>query len=138
MDTQESYPGVHALPVEERNAVLNIATMPWQKVSGKVVGVEDKTLADKNENPGNLWTSLARLLPGGVFPEHRHPYPQLFFFTEGSGVVELDSKPIHVQPGMAVRMFHGESHKVINNTDKDLVLIQISLPLWRPSKVDES
>jgi len=36
---------------------------------------EDKTASDKQENLGGLWVSLARLLSGGVFPKHHHPYP---------------------------------------------------------------
>ncbi len=132
MAAQERYPGVHSVEEGYRGPVLDLNQMSWQVVAGKVAGVGDKTASDKDENPGGLWVSLARLLPGGVFPKHRHPYPQLFIFQEGEGIVELDSRDVKAGPGSVVRMFKGESHMVKNTGERDLVLFQISLPRWRP------
>ncbi|MFQ5860040.1 MAG: cupin domain-containing protein [Dehalococcoidia bacterium] len=129
----EGYPGSHQAEEGYRGPVLHSAAMEWKPVPGKVVGVEEKTLANKSENPGQLWVSQARLLPGGVFPKHHHPYPQMFIFLEGEGVVELDGERVPVGPGTVVRMFRGESHMVLNESDRDLVLFQIALPLWRPA-----
>lgn len=132
--TTEAYPGEHPSPEGERGPVLDLEAMEWQRIGGKVVGMEDKTLSSREECPGGLWVSLVRAVPGGVFPEHHHPYPQLFYFTQGRGVVELNGRPIRVRAGMVVRMFHGEPHKLINDGDEDLVLVQVSLPLWRPQE----
>ena len=134
MNEAQDYPGIHADIDSGRSPVLDLEAMEWAKVAGKVVGVEDKTASDKQENLGGLWVSLARLLSGGVFPKHHHPYPQVFIFVEGVGEVELDGEVLEVRPGMVVRMFHGESHEVRNPGENPLVLYQISLPNWRPEK----
>ncbi len=68
---------------------------------------------------------------GSKRPRHHHPYPQVFVFLEGRGVVELDDRRIEVGPGVAVRMLAGESHQVMNEGDEELVLMQISVPGWR-------
>ena len=134
MPEAQNYPGIHVDIDPARSPVLDLLAMDWAKISGKVIGVEDKTAADKLENPGGLWVSLARLLSGGVFPKHQHPYPQVFIFVEGTGEVELDGEVLEARPGLVVRMFHGESHEVRNPGAEPLVLYQISLPNWRPEK----
>ena len=133
--TEASYPGEHA-PVEEgRGAVIDLNEMEWTKVAGKVKGVLEKPILVRAEHESTLWVSQAKLVPGGVFPRHYHPYPQVFVFLAGNGIVELDGKRVDVGPGVTVRMLAGESHQVMNEGDEDLVLMQISVPGW---KEDES
>ena len=129
--TEPSYPGEHAEVETERGPVIDLNGMEWTKVAGKVVGVVEKPILVRAEHESTLWVSQAKLRPGGVFPRHYHPYPQVFVFLEGRGVVELDGKRIEVGPGTTVRMLGGESHQVMNESDGDLVLMQISVPGWR-------
>lgn len=132
--TEPSYPGQHADVATDRGAVIDLNGMDWTKVAGKVEGVVEKPILVRAEHESTLWVSTAKVLPGGVFPSHYHPYPQVFVFLEGQGVVELDGKRIDVKAGMAVRMLAGESHQVRNESDEDLVLMQISVPGWREEK----
>lgn len=129
--TEAHYPGEHAEVKTGRGAVIDLNAMEWTKVAGKVQGVEEKPILVRAEHESTLWVSQAKLLPGGVFPRHYHPYPQVFVFLEGKGVVELDDKRIEVGPGVTVRMLAGESHQVMNESDSDLVLLQISVPGWK-------
>jgi mannose-6-phosphate isomerase-like protein (cupin superfamily) len=129
--TEPSYPGQHADVATGRGAVIDLNGMDWTKVAGKVEGIVEKPILVRAEHESTLWVSKAKVLPGGVFPSHYHPYPQVFVFLEGQGVVELDGKRIDVKAGMVVRMLAGESHQVRNESDEDLVLMQISVPGWR-------
>ncbi|HEY8449959.1 MAG TPA: cupin domain-containing protein [Bacillota bacterium] len=111
----------------ERGALIHTEELPWQEVSDKVPGVIRRALADADENPARLRVYLARIRPGGYFPEHFHPYPQVFVFISGQGRVWLDGRPVAVGPGDVVRMFRGERHRVENAGDEDLVLYEISV-----------
>lgn len=133
--TDASYPGEHAPVQQGRGAVIDLNEMEWTKVAGKVTGVLEKPILVRGEHDSTLWVSQAKLLPGGVFPRHYHPYPQLFVFLAGNGCVELDGKRVAVGPGVTVRMLAGESHQVMNEGGEELVLMQISVPGW---KEDES
>ena len=79
----------------------------------------------------HIWGAI-----GGVSnsPSAFGPYPQVFVFLAGNGIVELDGKRVEVGPGVTVRMLAGESHQVMNEGDEDLVLMQISVPGWREEK----
>ena len=129
--TDAAYPGEHAPVQDQRGAFIDLNEMEWTKVAGKVVGVVEKPILVRSEHDSTLWVSQAKLLPGGVFPRHYHPYPQVFVFLEGKGIVELDGKRIDVGPGVTVRMIAGESHQVMNESDEDLVLLQICVPGWK-------
>lgn len=130
-ETDRLYPGEHASVATERGPVIDLNAMEWTKVAGKVEGVVEKPILVRAEHESTLWVSMAKVLPGGVFPRHHHPYPQVFVFLEGRGMVELDGRRIDVGPGMAVRMLAGESHQVTNEGGTELVLMQISVPGWR-------
>jgi mannose-6-phosphate isomerase-like protein (cupin superfamily) len=129
--TEPSYPGEHAPVATGRGPVIDLNGMEWTKVAGKVEGVVEKPILVRAEHESTLWVSMAKLLPGGVFPRHYHPYPQVFVFLEGHGVVELDGRRIEVGPGMVVRMLAGEPHQVMNEGEEELTLMQISVPGWR-------
>ena len=129
--TDPSYPGEHAPVQAERGPIIDLNGMDWTKVAGKVQGVVEKPILVRAEHESTLWVSLAKVLPGGVFPRHYHPYPQVFVFLEGHGVVELDGRRVDVGPGVTVRMLAGESHQVMNEGEEELILMQISLPGWR-------
>lgn len=135
--TQESYPGVHVVPAAYRGPLLDLGAMDWQQISGKIQDIYDKTISGRDEHPGGLWVSWVKMLPGSVFPEHRHVYPQLFVFTGGEGIAKLDGESIRVRAGSVVRCFKGELHELVNDGEQDLMLYQISLPLWRAPKAGE-
>lgn len=111
----------------ESGVIVRTEDMPFRPVSDKVPGVIRRALAEPEENAARLRVYLARVQPGGYFPEHFHPYPQVFVILEGRGRVILDGEPVEVAAGDVVRLFRGQRHQVENPYDQDLVLYEISV-----------
>lgn len=121
MDWRREYP-------EGYSPVVDLNEAEAYLVSPKVPGIYNKSLALASENPSKVRVQLARIQPGHRFPEHWHPYPQMFYFLEGRGHVNLDGLRVPVYPGRVVRLFKGERHEVVNDGEQDLLLLEVAVP----------
>ena len=103
--------------------LIDTNTLDWQAVRPELTtGVSGKLLCD-----GATKIVLTRVVPGGLFPQHRDAYGHLFHFLSGAGVMLLGEERVDVGPGICLRIEAGELHGYENNGDEDLLLISVNL-----------
>jgi mannose-6-phosphate isomerase-like protein (cupin superfamily) len=82
---------------------------------------------------GNRNQSLAeaRVPEGGETLAHKHPRAEeLYHFTAGQGVMELDDETIEVRAGDTVCIDPGTVHRVRNTGEGDLVIVCCCAPAY--------
>ncbi|MDO4547174.1 MAG: cupin domain-containing protein [Clostridia bacterium] len=80
-----------------------------------------------NELPQNsrLFSRIT-LVPGASIGYHVHENEtELFYFIEGSGLVNDDGNTFEVSAGDAMSTSSGHGHAVENNSDGDLVIVAV-------------
>mgnify|MGYP001954855568 CR=1 FL=1 len=55
-----------------------------------------------------------------------------YIMETGTGVLEVDSVALNISAGDSVKILPGQSQRVINNGDEDLVFHSICTPRWTP------
>ena len=50
----------------------------------------------------------------------------------GAGIIEIDGQEIPIKAGDCAKINAGQSQRVINKTDKELVFQSICTPRWTP------
>ncbi|NJM96492.1 MAG: cupin domain-containing protein [Phormidesmis sp. RL_2_1] len=72
--------------------------------------------------------SQARFQPGQVAQAHAHEdMHEVFFVESGEGAIAIDGIPHVLTPGVCVAIAPGETHKVSNTGNTDLVLTYFGL-----------
>ncbi|MGW6564481.1 cupin domain-containing protein [Streptomyces sp. NPDC054975] len=71
---------------------------------------------------GGAWIDVA---PGATSTAHSHDENEIFFFTEGSGIIRIGDEKRRVSAGEAVFITNYEDHDVTNDTDSRLRFIAI-------------
>ncbi len=92
-------------------------------------GTEGKS---RTEAPlGGNWSLTRQMLqPGKVSDEHEHDaMEQVFYFTGGHGQMKLDGELHDVKEGDAVHVPPRCRHQTLNNSDRWLELLVISVGL---------
>ena len=69
-----------------------------------------------------LTTGVAVLAPGGWLGRHRHPPPEVYVVTAGTGTVFLDGREHAVRPGSSVYVPGHVEHGVLNPGTEPLVI----------------
>jgi len=77
------------------------------------------------------------IIPAGVKvrPHYHKVMEEIYFLTEGSGLMHVDGRERQVGKGDAIVILPGESHFIHNNTDKELRLIVTCTPPWTPESL---
>ncbi len=84
---------------------------------------------------GTATHSLAQIVlpPGCASLKHYHPEAEeTYHILSGSGDLEIDGKHVTVQPGDSILIEPGETHRIANHGDSDLVFLAICVPAWTP------
>ena len=76
-----------------------------------------------DKSVGNLGYSITILSPGKETTGHAHPVGEVFFFTEGQGVMEIEGVKRTVRSGDAISVEPRHFHKIYNTSKKDLVFL---------------
>lgn len=103
---------------------FDVADLDWQPVRPNVThDVFGKNLLD-----GKTKVVLTRIAPGGKFKPHRDNYAHMFYFSSGTGIVQVEQRKFDVYAGTVVQVNAGQMHAYENTGADDLVLISLNLP----------
>jgi quercetin dioxygenase-like cupin family protein len=93
-------------------------------VGGKVIKEDDRYVVRDNNFLKNLVLSSTDLKPGKETNGHSHSgQEEVYFFTEGSGVMQLNLDKFDVRAGDMVLIADGVFHKVYNNSKSMLTFV---------------
>ncbi len=83
-----------------------------------------KSLIGKDSGSTDLALGIGWLKPGDVHLLHHHEETSEFYYVlEGSGRVTVAGEEVEVGPGTVIYIPAGDKHRVINNGDKELVVL---------------
>lgn len=83
-----------------------------------------KMLINKDTGSGDLTLGIGWMKPGEIHLLHHHPVTSEFYYIlEGAGTVFVGDEVAKVQPGTAIYIPAGDSHKIVNDGEKELVVI---------------
>ena len=98
---------------------MNIINL--ENIGGSVVKQDDRYIVRDNEFGNNLVISSTRLFAHKETSGHSHVgQEEVYFFAEGTGIMELDKTRFTVKSGDVVPINDGVFHKVYNDSDEDL------------------
>lgn len=94
--------------------------------SGSDVGVTWRTLTSSDRTPTSALTSgVCVIEPGGALELHRHPPLELYYFLEGTGIVQLGDEARRVGPGTTVSIPGNVPHAIRNDGPGNLKLFYV-------------
>ena len=101
---------------------MNIINL--ENIGGSVVKQDDRYIVRDNEFGNNLVISSTRLFAHKETSGHSHVgQEEVYFFAEGTGIMELDKTRFTVKSGDVVLINDGVFHKVYNDSDEDLYFV---------------
>ena len=104
--------------------VVDEASVPVESEDDS--GVSWRTLTSSDRTPTRELTSgVCEITPGGVLALHRHPTLELYYFLEGTGVVQLGDAERPVAPGVTVSIPADLPHALRNTGDTVLRLFYV-------------
>jgi len=99
-----------ALPAEQRERALEFQrmreVMRWKTLIG-TGGRFGEALPDPDIGFG-----IGELGPGAIYPAHRHPCPELYYFISGRARWNVDGEEFIAEPGSAVYMQPNAVHSL--------------------------
>ncbi len=99
---------------------------------------EDRAVAREIASPRNSRAqelSIADIkIPAGVSvrPHYHEVIEEIYFISDGSGIMFIDGKEKRVVKGDAIVVRPGERHSIRNDTEEELRLIVTCTPPWTP------
>lgn len=76
--------------------------------------------------------AVTRLEKGGTVIRHHHQVSEeIYIFTEGRCVMQVDGTPIHAAPGTVVAIHPGEHHEILPSAEA-VTFYALSIPPYRP------
>lgn len=99
---------------------------------------EDRAVAREIASPRNSRAqelSIADIIiPAGVAvrPHYHAVIEEIYFISEGTGIMFIDGQEKRVVKGDAIVIRPGERHSIRNDTDEELRLIVTCTPAWTP------
>lgn len=97
-----------------------------------------KSLIDREKGSQDLSLGIGWLKPGEVHLLHHHEEASEFYYIiEGSGTITVADETVKATPGTTIYIPAGDKHKIVNDSDRDMiVLFGYNRPDW-PSIWDE-
>ena len=94
--------------------------------SGEDVGVTWRTLTSADRTPTHTLTSgVCEIEPGGSLDLHRHPPLELYYFLQGTGIVQLGDREQRVGPGTTISIPGNTPHAIRNDGTSLLKLFYV-------------
>lgn len=127
-------PSVSAPPERDENLVGRVMVVPpgegasyWQPKPAD--GFADNIFSPKNTGFDGLTMGFQTVPPGRHIRNHDHDTEiEMHICMEGAGVIEVDGETQPLVPGTSCFVGPGVRHKVINDSDGDLVMAWVIAP----------
>jgi quercetin dioxygenase-like cupin family protein len=92
--------------------------------------ITKKVMLDARDLPHLTNFSQAVFAPGQVAQKHFHSdMCEVFFVETGKGTIRIGDRDYPLIKGTCVAVEAGESHEIVNNGDRDLVLTYFGLKI---------
>ena len=98
--------------------------MRWKTLIG-TGGRFGEALPDRDMHFG-----IGEIGPGAIYPEHKHPTPELYYFISGSATWNVDGETFHAEPGSAVYMKPWAVHSMEVTSNERAVVVWAD---WAPN-----
>ena len=72
--------------------------------------------------------AIASLAPGKEIESHIDPMEEIYFVLSGTGEMRVDDESRQVGPGDATWIPKGAAHSLLNNGEKDLLILVVASP----------
>lgn len=111
--------------------VVKLEEQPWFEADDKAVARE---IASPRNSRAQELSIADIIIPAGVKvkPHYHKVIEEIYFVSEGSGIMLLDGKTRKVVKGDAIVVRPGERHSIHNDTINELRLIVTCTPAWTP------
>jgi len=73
--------------------------------------------------------AIASLSPGKEIEAHIDPMEEIYFVLSGNGEMRVDDESKQVGPGDATWIPTGAAHSLLNNGEKDCLILVVAAPL---------
>jgi mannose-6-phosphate isomerase-like protein (cupin superfamily) len=74
--------------------------------------------------------AIARLAPGKEIEAHVDPMEEIYFLLSGTGEMRVDEEARQVAAGDATWIPTGSRHALLNNSQKDCLILVVASPAW--------
>ncbi len=91
--------------------------------SATMRGVTGRVVAGKADGADNFCMRVIELAPGGVVPEHSHPWEHEQFVHAGRGRLGQDGQWTDIGPGTVAFVPADAVHSIENTGDEPLVIV---------------
>jgi mannose-6-phosphate isomerase-like protein (cupin superfamily) len=103
-------------------------TIPFTTADGSTIR---EILNPRNSTLKNQSLAEATLLSGQSTTPHYHPIAEeIYFITEGEGVMKLKEETFRVRVGDAIAIPNGVVHQIINDGEAKLVFLCMCAPAY--------
>lgn len=111
--------------------IVHVNHQPWYTAEDKAVARE---IASPRNSRAQQLSIADIIIPAGVTvkPHYHKVIEEIYFVSEGSGVMLLNGAERKVTKGDAVVIRPGERHSIRNDTTNELRLIVTCNPPWTP------
>jgi len=107
--------------------ITSLTTLSEQTISHNPE-IKKKVMLGSGDLPHLTNFSQARFAPGQVAVAHSHPDMwEVFFVSEGEGVIAIDGAAYFLQPGTCVAVAPGEVHELSNPGPAELIVTYLGL-----------
>ena len=97
--------------------LLNRSDLPFDENTYEFIGSQHQ-----NTEVSFIWVDMP---PGGSVRLHKHPYKEIFIIQEGISTFTVDSTTLEAHAGQIVIVPAGVPHKFTNNSDRQLMQVDI-------------
>ena len=114
--------------------VVKLEEQAWYEADDKAVARE---IASPRNSRAEKLSIADIIIPAGVKvkPHYHKEIEEIYFVSDGSGIMWLDGKEKKVVKGDAIVIKPGERHSIHNNTEEELRLIVTCTPPWTPESL---
>jgi len=107
--------------------IVDLEKLPYQPVSHNPE-IKKRVMIAINELPHLTNFSQAIFTPGQVAIAHAHETMyEIFYIDSGEGLIRINGQEYSVQKGSCLVVEPGETHEIINNSSRDLIINVIGL-----------
>ncbi len=92
---------------------------------GRLVKSDDRYIVVDKSSGENMVLAMTVLHGGKETTGHAHPVPEVYFFLDGSGEIELEGKRKRVREKDMVQVAANAFHKIHNTQESDLIFISV-------------